>query len=140
VIQEPTAVERWAPVAGLSAIFGLTLIGLALGLAGVEIEFEDEGMRLVTYGVFVVVAIAEFIITRYVVLPARASEPGMTREVLAVLGYAFSCTAAIFSIGGALVTGSGWLALPLGVVALVAWITIWSYLRDLPLPTSTTAN
>ncbi len=124
--------EGWLPGATLAEIIGLTVVALALGLANVQVPFKDDSMRVITYGIFIAVAVLQLIIARLVVIPTMARTAPVARRSQVIFGYAESATAAIFSVGGSIVMGNGLFALPLGGIGLLSWLVIWSYLRELP--------
>lgn len=71
------------------------------------------------YAVLATIAVMDVLFVRYFILPGMSRRPGMRRESIAALGYAFALAPDAYAVVGAIVTDSGWLALPLG--ALGAW-------------------
>ncbi len=119
------------PGCALLVIGGLTVSGLVLGLAGLGLDLES-GTATVAYVALMAAGVADPIAGRYLLLPRVASRPGASRAYLTVHGYPFAIAPALCAPVGAVVTGSGWLALPFGLIAVYAWFAIWTYLRELP--------
>jgi hypothetical protein len=121
----------WLSRPALLAAATLTAAGFAVGLAGVKAAM-DGGSVALAYAALIAAGIADPVVARYLLLPQLASRPETPRSSLAILGYAMAITPATFAPVGALVTGSPWLALPFGGVAVYAWLVIWTYLTELP--------
>lgn len=128
-MRQSAAEMLFAPLA-LVQIVGLTVAGLVLGLAGIGLDLEG-GAATVAYAALMATGIADPIVGRYLLLP-KASRAGASRAQLTVHGYSFAVAPALCAPVGAVITGSGWLALPLGGIAVYAWFAVWTYLQELP--------
>ncbi len=120
-------IERVLAPATLAFILIAAGVAFALGFV------IDSGMSNpeLLYGVLVLVAIADLVIIRWFVLPAQA-KAGAPRQNQATTGYAVAATGATFAVAASIFSGDPWPALPLGAIAVISWLVIRSYLRDLP--------
>lgn len=110
-------------------IVGLTVVGVGLGLVGVEVHM-DSSMRLITFAVFLGMAVWQLIIMRTLILPSMVKQ-GTPLQNIEIAGYGMAGTAGIFAVFAAIVTGSGWAALPLGFVGILNWMTVRAFLEGL---------
>jgi hypothetical protein len=115
-------VLRWA---FMGAILITTGIGFVLGSSLTPILEED--MSLLLLAAFLVIASGQIIVTRYVVLPGVIANPTPDKNPAAI-AYGFAEAPATYGLVLAIMAGEGWMALPLGGVALVGWQIMRSYL------------
>ncbi|MEO7665720.1 MAG: hypothetical protein ABIU97_01640 [Dehalococcoidia bacterium] len=108
----------------------LTIVGAALGFAGVEVHMNSS-MRLVTFAIFLGMPIWQLIIMRALILPSMVKQ-GTPRKNVEIAGYGMAGSAGVFAVGAAVVTGTGWAALPVGLVGLFNWLTVRAFLESLP--------
>jgi hypothetical protein len=76
------------------------------------------------------IAVADVLPVRYFILPGMSQRAGVRRESMAALGYAFALAPGAYAVVGAIVTGSGLLALPLGALGVWAWLLVWGWMRE----------
>ena len=114
----------------LLEIMGLTIVGVILGLVGVEVQM-DSSMRLIVFAIFLGMTIWQLIIMRMLILPSMVKQ-GTPRQNIEITSYGMAGTAGIFAVSTAIVTGIGWAALPVGLAGLFNWLTVRTYLESLP--------
>ncbi len=114
----------------LAEIVGLTVAAVALGLAGVEVAI-DAPMDRIAFALFLGVAVSDLVLSRAVVPPAMVKQ-NAPRINLETAGYTIAGSAGIMAVGAVLVSGSGWLALPVGLIGIFNWLTVRMYLESLP--------
>jgi hypothetical protein len=115
---------RWVYTASILII---TAIGVALGPS---VGPVDEGGFGDTFAIVAfVIALVVFVVMRAVMLPALAANPLMPLQNLAIVGYAFAETPAILGLVAAFLAGKGWIALPFGLISLLAVAAAVQYMR-----------
>jgi hypothetical protein len=120
------AILRWAY---LATILVLTAVGFVVG-PQMEPSLEG-GLRYLVSAIAFMVAIVTLLLTLNLVLPAMARQPATPPPAIATIAYSFAEAPAIFGIVLALITGEGWLALPFGGVAIVAWLAMDNFVKGL---------
>jgi F0F1-type ATP synthase membrane subunit c/vacuolar-type H+-ATPase subunit K len=125
--QSPQNVElmlRWVYTASILII---TAIGAVLGPS---VGPVDEGGFGDTFAIVAfIIALVVFFVMRAVMLPALAANPVMPLQNLAIVGYAFAETPAILGLVAAFLSGRGWIALPFGLISLLAIAAASQYMR-----------
>ncbi len=120
---------KWMPGATLAGILLFTLAALVLvPLLGLTTGLDGREGTLVV-AMLLVVGVVQLAVVRLLVLPGAISNPDATEEQTTILAYSFPQSAAIYGLVASITTGQGFVALPLGAIALLSWLVVRAYLR-----------
>ena len=132
----------WIAPASIVAIILNSLAGLVAPFVIGRPFFDDAFAATIVFVALPVVAVADFAVVRFLLLPAQfrayrapASEaPRPTYEETAaattVLSYAFPVATAVYGVVIAICAGQALLMLPFAAIALVSHVGIGGYLRE----------
>lgn len=124
-----SSATEWMPGATLAAILLFTLAALALvPLLGLTTGLDGTEGTLVV-AMLLVVGAVQLVVVRFLVLPGAISNPDATEEQTTILAYSFPLSAAIYGLVASITTGQGFVALPLGAIALLSWLVVRAYLQ-----------
>jgi hypothetical protein len=107
--------------------------GLAFVMAGLMADdpILESDMSYILVGILFYTGLSSMLVIRARLMPRMARNPAVRPHSLAVLGYTNADAAALSGLILAIMTGKGWLALPFGLLALISWLIVKSYLTGL---------
>lgn len=131
--KKPTPIPASTIVALKWAFVGAIIVQtiVAFILAPVLEPTIEGDMRYLLGGLFLLVGISSFFLTRFVVLPAMAKQPEVQPATIAAPAFGFAETPAIYGLVLAIMTGEGWVALPFSGVALAGMFVMSGYVASL---------
>ena len=122
--------SAWFAPASLAAIIGLSLGPLIIVARLDPVGSSDQTTGALLLAALAVVALADLLLVRFVLLPTLVTHPESTQENATVVGYSIALAPAIFGVAASVYTGQALLALPFGAFALVSWAIVRRLLQD----------